>query len=632
MSHSLVFIEHLDEIDLLECLINSDTVVISMLPSVASELKRRDISFKTTLSFFGVKGHRKTIKKSFEIIEGLRPFLKTIKDDNVQYAYEKTWIFHFRFYLNYWFSMLCIIDNAVKKYKPDTLIAIRINFPKKSGENFFKKQYSINSILEEYASSHNIKIVYKEKNNTFTFQNYNWGLLKNWLKFSIFELQLSIFPLIRREKSPIVAPEDTYNMPNFLSDVCKNSSNAFPVYLSIQRNSMKTRIMEMLKGNEYSFLCIPRPSKLNVSSDFHEYLKISVSQIQTWLKKHPEILTIFGVNPNTHFLKYIENTLNHKMVDLNSEIYTLRRLLETTKPNKVFAQHSLGISYALGEICLQNDTPALLISHGSHVPHNNSLAELEWSIHAHTMINSHYPFVAIQSPWSKKFLNAQNGVISKGIYSGPLLSVQNQKSENNRQKLRKKIFANQHNKRIILHASSLKGWRSFRPWVFETFDEYIRNINDVIRALDSVPNSYLAIRFRPQEGISLKDLKSSLIKSDKYSIYVDGEFNDYLLASDLLLSYSSTTIEESLQNQIPVLQYDPDGKYEHIPAQELTASGKHNVSAIYSVMSKNNLIPGLLWWSEHHTEKKNQSISWDYHVLDYDNNMKWLSHMESTKC
>ena len=113
---------------------------------------------------------------------------------------------------------------------------------------------------------------------------------------------------------------------------------------------------------------------------------------------------------------------------------------------------------------------------------------------------------------------------------------------------------------------------------------------------------------------------------------MDGEFNDYLLASDLLLSYSSTTIEESLQNKIPVLQYDPDGKYEHIPAQELTASGKNNVSAVYSVMSKNNLIPGLLWWSEHHTEKKNQSISWAYHVLDYDNHLKWLSHMESTKC
>ena len=78
MSCSLVFIESLDEIDLLESFIKADTVVISMLPSVSSELKRRDISFETTLSFFGVEGHRQTLIKSVEMIEQLRPFLKKI--------------------------------------------------------------------------------------------------------------------------------------------------------------------------------------------------------------------------------------------------------------------------------------------------------------------------------------------------------------------------------------------------------------------------------------------------------------------------------------------------------------------------------------------------------------------------
>ena len=79
MSCSLVFIERLDEIDLLESFINADTIVISMFPSVSSELKRRGISFETTLSFFGVEGHRQTLEKSVEITEEFRPFLKKIK-------------------------------------------------------------------------------------------------------------------------------------------------------------------------------------------------------------------------------------------------------------------------------------------------------------------------------------------------------------------------------------------------------------------------------------------------------------------------------------------------------------------------------------------------------------------------
>ena len=49
-------------------------------------------------------------------------------------------------------------------------------------------------------------------------------------------------------------------------------------------------------------------------------------------------------------------------------------------------------------------------------------------------------------------------------------------------------------------------------------------------------------------------------------------------------------------------------------------------------MSENNLIPALLWWSKNHTENNNKMISWSDHVLDFDNKMEWLSHMESKKC
>ena len=127
------------------------------------------------------------------------------------------------------------------------------------------------------------------------------------------------------------------------------------MYLSIQRRLLKLRLREMLKGETFSFLYIPSRAKLNISANFQDQLRICVSQIRGWLNNHPEILTIFGVNPSTHLLSYIENTLNHKMLNLNGEILSLRRLLNIIKPNKVFAQHSVGLNYALGEICLRNE-------------------------------------------------------------------------------------------------------------------------------------------------------------------------------------------------------------------------------------------------------------------------------------
>jgi hypothetical protein len=92
----LVFIEHKYEVSLLEKFIDQDTVVISLRPSASSELAQRNIPYQNTLSFFGKECHRFTLIKSTEIIEGIRPFLKGINTEEVQHAFEKTWIFHFR--------------------------------------------------------------------------------------------------------------------------------------------------------------------------------------------------------------------------------------------------------------------------------------------------------------------------------------------------------------------------------------------------------------------------------------------------------------------------------------------------------------------------------------------------------
>jgi hypothetical protein len=44
------------------------------------------------------------------------------------------------------------------------------------------------------------------------------------------------------------------------------------------------------------------------------------------------------------------------------------------------------------------------------------------------------------------------------------------------------------------------------------------------------------------------------------------------------------------------------------------------------------LIPALQWWSKNCTENNNMMVSWSEHILDFDNKMEWLSHMESKKC
>jgi len=626
MSTNIVFIEACDEINLIESYIKSDTIVISTVPAVSSELKKRGILFQTTLEFFGNQGHHYVHNKSLEIIEEIRPFLNFKDSANVSIAYEKTWIFYFRFHLNYILSMLYIIDKVVKEYGPSKFITIpNLNYKKiknNHANNF------LNEIVALYANFNSIEILYTNERKKHSQKNNLMVLLMGSLKRLIFEIQFIFFRIISKNRKSIFALEDTYNMPNLIEKISKNVNQNLTVFLSIQRKSLQTRVKEMLKGKIFFFTSLSGIISSKNYKIFDNQINNSVTEIKKYLNINSKKTKIFGPNINILLIDFIDNTLNKKMHHLNGEINSIKRILRVHKPNKVFSQHSLGVGYALGEICLQSNIPALLVTHGSHVPQDQPIPSLEWSIHSQTIFNSHYPFVAIKSPCADKFLDKQVNVISKKIITGPLMISQNNQDMDYRLKLKKNLYKLNSNDRILVHAGTPKGWGSLRPWIYETLDEYINNINDLIKAVDGINGLFFAIRFRSQKDFSLDDLKSLLFQSDCYDVYEDRLFEDYLVTADFLISYSSTTIEEALQYNVPVIQYDPDNKYEHIASEMLNNKVKNYVSPIYSVSSKKDLGYALNWLNENHMYSENKNLSWSKYTYEYDAEMGWLDLMD----
>jgi hypothetical protein len=623
MSTNIVFIEACDEIDLIESYIKSDTIVISSVPAVSSELKKRGILFQTTLEFFGNQGHHYVHNKSLEIIEEIRPFLNFKDSANVSIAYEKTWIFYFRFHLNYILSMLFIIDKVVKKYGPSKFIAIpNLNYKNNHANNF------LNEIVALYANFNSIEILYTNERKKHSQKNNLIVLLMGSLKRLIFEIQFIFFRIISKNRKSIFALEDTYNMPNLIEKISKNVNQNLTVFLSIQRKSLQTRVKEMLKGKIFFFTSLSGIISSKNYKIFDNQINNSVTEIKKYLNINSKKTKIFGPNINILLIDFIDNTLNKKMHHLNGEINSIKRILRVHKPNKVFSQHSLGVGYALGEICLQSNIPALLVTHGSHVHQDQPIPSLEWSIHSQTIFNSHYPFVAIKSPCAEQFLDKQVNVISKKIITGPLMISQNNQDMDYRLKLKKNLYKLNSNDRILVHAGTPKGWGSLRPWIYETLDEYINNINDLIKAVDGINGLFFAIRFRSQKDFSLDDLKSLLFQSDCYDVYEDGLFEEYLVTADFLISYSSTTIEEALQYNVPVIQYDSDNKYEHIASEMLNNKVKNYVSPIYSVSSKKDLGYALNWLNENHMYSENKNLSWFKYTYEYDAEMGWLDLMD----
>ena len=94
MSHTLIFIEHKDDIKFFEKYFQRDNIIISMHPSVGIELSKKGIPYKNTLNFFGVKGHKKTLTLSKNILEISRPLYNNLGVNKLKYSNEKTLEYH----------------------------------------------------------------------------------------------------------------------------------------------------------------------------------------------------------------------------------------------------------------------------------------------------------------------------------------------------------------------------------------------------------------------------------------------------------------------------------------------------------------------------------------------------------
>jgi hypothetical protein len=119
--------------------------------------------------------------------------------------------------------------------------------------------------------------------------------------------------------------------------------------------------------------------------------------------------------------------------------------------------------------------------------------------------------------------------------------------------------------RYILHAGTYKQWLTPRPWIYETPDEFIKGLTSLILATSNLNNTKLVVRIRPQPDCSLTDLQKLLPKLDHYEIKSSGSFLDDMSKADLLVSWSSTAIEEGLHLRKPVLLWGGSNRYFHLP-------------------------------------------------------------------
>ena len=260
------------------------------------------------------------------------------------------------------------------------------------------------------------------------------------------------------------------------------------------------------------------------------------------------------------------------------------------------------LSAVLGELSVLKNIPSMVIPHGSFTPVYDEYSKMEWMENALGMIHTKYKYVAVQTPLAERFLSDIN-CKSKAVVTGPLLFGTNTSKTTGNLELRRRYSLDEDY--IILHAGTPKHRACSRLLNYETVDEYVDGMDSLINAVSKLKNIHLIIRHRNIDGLDSNKLKEILPRSDSYSIASDGIFSDYLSISDLLVSFSSTTIEEALQNNIPVLLFNKYNRYQHMRGTVLSLKEScFTPSALYNVNSGDDLLFAIKWILSNHLSKE----------------------------
>jgi len=629
MMGALYFIESANNVQDMTCLSDfskDDSIFIATTPEAQSKLKKQRIYFKNSIEYLGRHGHQSILKASNLITRQLRSDWRYVDNFGIQHAYEKTLFFYLRFDLHYWLMYLYIVDQAIKKHSPKYIYINNGHSLNNVGASISDGNHLVGYIVRKYVESKNldIKIIEQCKINCKSKAGKKSASKVKRLLNMFMSTVLTIYrPFIKNRKVLLVA-NDGYNMPRLINKLKAADPKIFPIYVNIGKSKFWQHVKNALTGKELFFS--QGVNTKDVSSGLNDALLRFANKIEK--HKNGEIFNFLGVDLRGVLSAYIGKTTPNEMALLENSIKQMYSIFDMKKPCVALSQHALGYSYALGEICSMKNIPSLLITHGSHVVQKeDKCAQIEWGEHAKTIINAHFSHSAIQSPMANEFFNSIDDKYSTGLKTGPLIYSRS-KHDGSLSKLKERLIGRVHSdKKIIIHAGTPKGSSAIRPWVYETIDEYIRNINDLIGAVDSLNDVYLIVRFRPSDGLNKADFSKLIKVSNNYGVYSDGAFDDYLAVSDLLVSYSSTTIEEALQNNVAVLQYDHDDKYKHIQASTVSEGQELVINPIYYCGNKDELKNSIDMILKNIDSIKSEKHKWAGYRYTIDEKLEWLDEL-----
>lgn len=563
-----------------------DVQIISLHPKVAAFLTKEGIKSVGTVSFFDNDAQHRSILKSEELTFKILNHLALQDNLGISQGYRETCLHHLRLHFNHFLWIIEILRGVSRQHNIEAIYAAipenaeRMYTPKgyiQDGERF------IGCIAQEFCQKRNLP-----------FHPIPFALPKVSIKDTLLQFLARLCGLalmgmeygslrLRKYKNQkvIIVPAMSYRMDFLLKEIkelhpaVKNimiwegqntaKQEMYKVYLTltnILKKFKKTELLDSIIHLDLLRDLIPKEKK--TQKEFASIIERVILHIKTDWK---EQFAYEGIDVSKIAAQKIEKGLKTEILKLQHSTYCLAKVLENISPKLLMSMYSAGIYFMMGELGEKQGYVALNISHGTHVPPNNEFERIENYRLAASVITNTYPYVSVQTPWTNRFLDFYKDE-RKRVFTGPLLfSVTNAED---RKKVRAEILG-EHNSeaKIIIHASTQKGRHGMRFHITESLDEYLKTLSDIIEAVNKLENVYFILRPHPVCNLSKEEFNLLLPPCPKMRIMTKGGFSRLLSAADVLVSYSSTCIEEAIQNRIPVILYDQWNRYNHFGSSKV---------------------------------------------------------------
>lgn len=568
---------------------------IAMTPSAYVQLNRNDIRAENTLNYFSNESHKMVLKKSEELVDWLRKNCNFVNlDIGVHRSFQDSFIIWTRLVIHFCLWSIEIMLNAIERHHPEILCAsysgrkVVLNLCLEPEEKY------LGYITTIVAQVRNLKYEDVSRSNRNEYHLLISRLRRNLLLLLKFNFRYVEFVLWEKmswlksifKTNPPFLFSTSHNMEGLIENLRDEKVNN-PLYF--------------LKGYVSYFYLTPFNIKF-LSNPYSEKIleqKRLFKDLESKILEERELFSYRNIPFGSAVVQKLQDNINNYMLGQFLWMLKVNNVLDTLKPCAILSSGDRRYDIMLAELAKFKNIANFLISHGSHVRPKNEYEGIEWGEHGRSFLRSQFSYLALQSPLAEGYLEAFPSS-ARIIKTGPIVwgrPVNVQKSK----ELFKSMFKEKYDfskVRIILHAGTPKSSYTLRFQVYETPDEYIQSICELAKVVEKIPDIILIVKFRPQRQISqceleVNDLKSLIPFSEKVILSTEESFLDMLGMSDLLVSFSSTAIEESLQNRIPVLLYGGGGRYQHILAYEIKPDSPAPKSAVYHIKEEKDLAYGI---------------------------------------